>query len=101
MIDPHIYNLVLHSASMPPDGANRGRYSNSEFDRLIEEGSRFSRPERRRPFYVDAQRILAEDLPYVSLYHKINVGVMASTLEGYENYPERRAHSLARMRWVD
>jgi peptide/nickel transport system substrate-binding protein len=72
VIDPHIYNLVLTTASMPPDGANRGRFSHPEFDRLIEEGSRFWEPVDRRPFYVEAQRILAQELPYVSLFHKID-----------------------------
>ena len=101
VIDPHIYNLVLHSASMPPNGANRGRFENPEFDRLIEEGSRFSDPERRRPHYVAAQRILAEELPYISLYHKTNVAVMAAALEGYENYLSGEIHSVADMRWTD
>ena len=99
VIDPHIYNLVLHSASIPPDGANRGRYINPDFDRLIEEGARFSDPALRRPFYVEAQRILARDLPYISLYHKTNVAVMASTLRGYENFLSGELSSLSQMSW--
>ncbi len=101
IIDPHIYNLVLHSASIPPQGANRGRYRNAEFDRLIEEGSRSADPMVRRPFYVEAQQILADELPYISLYHKVNVAVMAAGLEGYENYLSGELSSLARVRWSE
>ncbi len=100
IIDPNIYNLVLHSASVPPEGANRGRFRNEEFDRLIEEGSRSADPALRRPHYVAAQRILADELPYVSLYHKVNVAVMAAGLEGYENYLSGELSSLERVRWA-
>lgn len=99
VIDPHIYNLVLHSASEPPAGANRGRYRNPEFDQLIESGSRISTPSARRPFYVEAQRILARDLPYISLYHKVNVAVMAAELAGYRNYLSGELSSAAEMYW--
>ena len=34
--DPDIYRYTLHSASMPPDGANRGHYRNGQFDDLVE-----------------------------------------------------------------
>ena len=101
IIDPHIYNLVLPSASIPPEGANRGRFRNSEFDRLIEAGSLSADPVVRRPFYIDAQRILAHELPYISLYHKVNVGVMSSSLKGYENYLSGELSSLSRMGWTD
>jgi len=97
--DPHIYNLVLHSRSVPPDGSNRGRYHNPEFDRLIDDGSRFTDPARRRPFYLEAQRILAEDLPYISLYHKVTVAVMPVTLEGYQNYLSGELLSLKEVHW--
>jgi peptide/nickel transport system substrate-binding protein len=97
--DPHIYNLVLHSRSVPPNGSNRGRYINPEFDRLIDEGSRHADPARRRPSYVEAQSILAEDLPYISLYHKVTVAVMPETLEGYRNFLSGELYSLKDVHW--
>ena len=99
VIDPDIYRLTLHSRSFPPDGANRGRYHNPEFDRLIDEGARALDPESRRPFYLEAQKILVEDLPYVSLYTKVNVAVHRAGLLGYENYLSGEFLSFGSLSW--
>ncbi len=100
IIEPNIYRLVLHSTATPPGGQNRGRYNNPEFDRLIDLGARFSTPEERLPFYLEAQEIFARELPYISLYTRINYAVLAKDLEGYVNYPSGELFSLAQMRWV-
>ncbi len=99
ILDPDIYHLVLHTDSMPPAGANRGRYSNPEFDRLIDEGARHADPAVRRPFYLEAQEIVARDLPYISLFTKVNFAVMPAALEGYRNYPSSEFYSLKDLRW--
>ena len=101
IVDPDIYSLILHSAGVPPAGANRGRYVNHEFDRLVEAGAALTLPEERRPFYVEVQEIFARDLPYISLFTKVNFAVMPVGLEGYRNYPSGEFYSLARMRWTD
>lgn len=97
IIDPDIYSLVLHSERMPPDGSNRGRYSNPEFDRLIDAGARAVRPEDRRPYYLEAQEIFARELPYVSLFTKVNVAVIRDDLVGYDNYPSGELYALRRL----
>ncbi len=99
--DPDLYTQILHSRRAPPAGSNRGRYANPEFDALIEAGARFPDPARRRPFYLAAQQILARDLPYISLFTKVNVAVMPAALEGYESYPSGELLALARMAWRD
>ena len=38
ILDPDIQYQIFHSVSVPPNGDNRGRYSNSEVDRLLERG---------------------------------------------------------------
>ncbi len=100
-VDPDMYSLTLHSEKVPPEGANRGRYRNPEFDRLVEQGARLAEPAERLPFYLRAQEILADELPYISLYIKANVAVMPATLEGYENYSNGELFSLARAYWSD
>jgi len=100
VVDPDILSLVLHSKKIPPLGANRGRYLNLEFDRLVEAGARPMDIDLRRPFYLKAQEIFAEELPYISLFHKTNVAVMHAQLQGYENYPNGEFLGLRNVRWA-
>lgn len=100
IVDPDFYAFILHSDRIPPDGANRGRYRNEEFDRLVEAGAREVEPAARRPYYVRAQEILARELPYISLFTKVNVAVMPRELEGYRNYLSGELYSLKDARWT-
>lgn len=97
--DPGLLRLILHSASVPPAGQNRGRYSDPELDRLIDQAARLGDPAQRRPLYVRAQEILARDLPYVVLMIKKNVAVAPRQLAGYRNYPGGELCSLRDVRW--
>lgn len=99
IVDPDIYGLILHSERIPPAGANRGRYRNSTFDRLIDQGASFAEPERRRPYYLQAQEILREELPYISMLLKANVAIMPCALEGYRNYPSGELYGVPTMSW--
>lgn len=100
ILEPDFFSLILHSRSVPPNGANRGRYLNPEFDRLIDEGARRTDPQARRPFYLEAQEIFRRDLPYISLFTKFNFAVMPKQLEGYENYPSGEFYSLEEVFWA-
>jgi peptide/nickel transport system substrate-binding protein len=85
--DPDFYYIIFHSRNVPPEGQNRGYYTNPRIDQLIMEGrSTFDRAKRKQ-IYGEIQRIVQEDLPYVSLYHQINVAVMDKSLQGYVMYP--------------
>lgn len=85
--DPDFYYVIFHSRNTPPEGQNRGYYANPKVDQLIIEGrSTFDRAKRKQ-IYGEIQRIVQEDLPYVSLYHQINVAVMDKDLQGYTMYP--------------
>ena len=95
--DPDFYYIIFFSKNMPPEGQNRGYYSNPRIDKLIMEGrSTFDRAKRKQ-IYGDVQRIVQEDLPYVSLYHQINVAVMDKNLQGYVMYPAGFYLSLPKM----
>lgn len=99
IIDPNIYRLVLHSSQLPPNGQNRGRFQNARFDELVDLGAQLPLQEQRRPLYLEAQEIFARELPYISLYTRVNFAVMAGSLEGYESYPSGELYSLRQMRW--
>jgi peptide/nickel transport system substrate-binding protein len=96
--DPDIYYQVFHSSSVPPNGDNRGRYSNPDVDRLLERGRATLDRRERRLIYRDVQRLLAEDLPYVPLWWWKNVIVKKSTLRGFVPYPDGELISLKHAR---
>ena len=73
--DPDIFEYAFHSAKFPPNGANRGFYSNPRLDSLIDKARREVDPKLRKPLYAEVQRILAEDLPYVDFWYLDNVMV--------------------------
>ncbi len=91
--DPDIFYYIFHSGSAPPDGANRGRYRNDEIDRLAEKG-RVTFGDERKAIYSKAQKILAGDLPYVSLWHSVNVAVMSKKVRGFELAPDENLKSV-------
>jgi ABC-type transport system substrate-binding protein len=85
--DPDIFNLIFHSAMTPPEGANRGFYANPAVDRLIEIGRHETDTEKRKAAYQEIQRIVADDLPYVSLFYMDNVVVFNKRVGGMVLYP--------------
>ncbi len=66
---PDIYSYVFSTASFPPDGANRGRYSNPKLDALLKDAAENPNLARRRSDYIEVQQILARDLPSVNLWY--------------------------------
>jgi peptide/nickel transport system substrate-binding protein len=73
--DPDIFEYVFHSRKIPPDGANRGRYRNPQLDALLDRARVEMDREKRRAILADAQKIIAEDLPYLTLWYLDNVCV--------------------------
>jgi peptide/nickel transport system substrate-binding protein len=73
--DPDMFELVFHSARIPPNGANRGAYANPLVDALIDQARRESNPNTRKQLYAEIQRVLADELPYINLWYQDNVVV--------------------------
>ena len=71
--DPDIFEYAFDSAKFPPNGANRGYYSNPKVDALIDKARREIDPRVRKPLYAEVQRILAEDVPSINLWYLDNV----------------------------
>jgi len=95
--DPDFYQTIFHSSSFAPIGQNRGYYNNPRVDQLIVQGrSTFDR-EKRKGTYQELQQILAEELPYISLYHRDNVAIMRKNVKGFEMYPSGFLLSVPRM----
>jgi peptide/nickel transport system substrate-binding protein len=67
--EPDIFRYANATASFPPHGANRGLYSNPEFDALVAEALNTGDDAVRRVDYVKMQQILARDLPAINLWY--------------------------------
>ncbi len=93
--DPDILHFIFHSSSLPPAGANRGGYANPALDRLLDEGRAATDELARKQVYADAQRLLAEELPFMTLWTGRNVAAMDKRLKGFVIYPDESLDSLA------
>jgi len=80
--DPDMLRRVFHSSQVPPGGFNRGYYRNPEVDRLLDEATAALSEGDRRRLYGQAQRLIADDAPYISLWYKTNVAVAQARLTG-------------------
>ena len=92
--DPDIYYDLFHSSAIPPNGANRVRYQNKRIDNLLVSGRIVLQPDQRKNIYREVQEILAEELPYVSLWHAENIAVMKKEVKGYALYDNGDFFSL-------
>jgi peptide/nickel transport system substrate-binding protein len=95
--DPDVYRMRFGSAYFPPSGFNRGHYLNPEVDRLLARGATETSKEDRRRTYSRLQEILAEEVPYVSLWHKSNVAVLRERVQGFTLTPAGDFAVLARV----
>jgi peptide/nickel transport system substrate-binding protein len=96
--DPDFFNYVFHSKSVPPNGANRGHYSNPRVDELVESARREVDAVKRKAAYQEVQKILADELPYISLFYMDNTCVANKHIEGIQLYPAGDYDFLANIR---
>jgi peptide/nickel transport system substrate-binding protein len=97
ILDPDIYYHIFHSGSVPPNGDNRGRYSNPMLDELLERGRKVTQAGERRLIYRQVQRIVAEDLPYIPLWWVKNVIVRKPSIHDFTPYPDGDLISLKKV----
>ncbi len=70
--DPIFYRDLFASTEFPDrkeNGRNRARYSNPEFDKLIEEAVNTVDKEKSKVLYVRAQEIISNDVPLFPLWY--------------------------------
>jgi peptide/nickel transport system substrate-binding protein len=85
--DPDMLRRVYHSKQIPPAGLNRVHYSNPEVDRLIDDAAIAVDEDARGVLYKRAQQLIAEDVPYISLWYKTNVAVFQPDVTGVRLSP--------------
>jgi peptide/nickel transport system substrate-binding protein len=95
--DPDIFRYTYGSNAFPPKGANRGRYSNSHVDALLNAAAGETDQDKRRTDYIEVQKILAEDLPGIPLWYPNNEVVHSRRIEGVK--PEASG-TFDYLRWI-
>jgi peptide/nickel transport system substrate-binding protein len=80
--DPDILRRVFHSTQVPPAGFNRAHYRNADVDALLDRATAAQAEADRRTFYNAAERLIARDVPMISLWVRTNVAVGQANLEG-------------------
>jgi peptide/nickel transport system substrate-binding protein len=85
--DPDVFGLVFSSKRFPPDGANRGHYRNARVDELTAAIAGEMDKEKRKALSSEVQKIVAEDVPYISLWYVDVVSVHRKELGEIELTP--------------
>jgi peptide/nickel transport system substrate-binding protein len=77
---PDIFSFAYSTANFSPRGVNRSHYSNAHLDNLLDDAAASQDMSRRRAEYVEAQQILARDLPAIDLWYRDTVVVHSRRL---------------------
>lgn len=85
--DAENFLFPLFHSSNHGAGGNRARYTNKEVDRLIEAGQRAVDAQQRDQFYMKAEHIIAEESPWVFMWHKTDFTLRQPYLKNYRMYP--------------
>ncbi|MCF6282090.1 MAG: ABC transporter substrate-binding protein [Candidatus Polarisedimenticolaceae bacterium] len=80
---PDVFRYIFASESIPPNGANRGRFNDPVSDRLITEAAHLPSPEAQAVVYHQLQQRLLEQLPYVPLWYEDQLFVSRADITGY------------------
>lgn len=82
LADPDIMRRVFHTAQAPPAGFNRGHCGSAALDGVLDRAAGSPDEVERQRLYAEAQRLVADDLPYIHLWHKTNFAVVRRGLRG-------------------
>ncbi len=81
---PDIFRYVFHSSSIPPDGANRGRFKSDIVDSLIDQAEATSDFTHKAQYYVRLQQQLLQELPYIPLWYEDHIFISRDSVTGYK-----------------
>lgn len=84
--DNHLY-ILLSSEQWPPAGYNMGFYKNEEVDRLLREARTTLDRDRRTELYQEAQKLIAQDPPWLIIDHETQIVVMKNTIKNFKLHP--------------
>jgi peptide/nickel transport system substrate-binding protein len=99
--NPDEFTQIWASTSVPPNGSNRGAFSNTEADQLIKRISTTLDADARRPLYERFQEIVYENQPIVFLVSPASRLIISKRFE-YETSvlaPGTRFNAMKQREW--
>ena len=95
--NPDVFHYAFHSTSMPPEGANRGRFSSPVADHLIEAAQAEPELPLQALKYREIQHLLLEKLPYVPLWYEDHIFIARNNVSGYTVAPDGNYDGLMKV----
>jgi peptide/nickel transport system substrate-binding protein len=80
---PDIYRDIFASVSLPPKGANRGRYVNKQVDQLLQRLEQVDSLSQQAVLYHQIEAQIHRDLPYIPLWYEHQIAAQGSRVSGY------------------
>jgi peptide/nickel transport system substrate-binding protein len=93
--EPNVLRVFLHSSSIPPAGANRGRVQDAEVDRLLDEGASTLDPAARKDLYAALEKRIRDEALLSPLWHEDQVAVVSARARAFVPSAEGRWLDLA------
>lgn len=94
---PDIFRYAFHSQSLPPAGANRGRFNDRQTDALIDAAMQETDMARQAGLYRQLQRRLLDRLPYVPLWFEDQYVAARDDIKGYRLAADGNFDALAQV----
>ncbi len=94
---PDIFRYAFHSQSLPPAGANRGRFNDRQTDALIDAAMRETDIQRQAELYRQLQQRLLDMLPCVPLWFEGQYIAARDDITGYRLAADGNFDALAQV----
>jgi len=79
-----LLSILFHSKGF----ANSTGYKNPRVDELLDRAAAIYEPERRKPLYQEAERLIVDDVPYVFLNYTAEFAVMSRKVQNWGWIPD-------------
>lgn len=98
LTEPNVLRVFLHSTSIPPAGANRGRVQDAEVDRLLDAGEAETDPVARKALYAQLEARVRDQALLIPLWHEDQVAVVSERAAGFMPSAEGRWLALTELK---
>lgn len=95
---PDIFRYIFSSESLPPAGANRGRYTNPAVDDLLKKAEQAETLDRQTRIYREVAAQIHKDLPYVPLWFEDQYAAQGSRVTGFRVSPSGNYDGLSHLK---